>query len=563
MFQLTLGMYLPSKLQLMVKTKHLALLSIGLLSFLSHLGQENNSFYFYAQFKAKTNSGLLASPEVFLTERAIQRREKSNISIIEQDLPISTNRIQAIEKVGNIKVHYPLKWSNGLVFSSPDTTIDLEVAQLAFVDTVFVIKKKRTGKRSAALPPVVYDKYNYGLATDQTELINLPHLHQFGYRGKGVSIAVFDNGFQSIDTFPLFRNLWEENRILGQYDIIDGDKNPIPHGSHGRAVLSCMGALSSDTMTGTAPEATYHIFRTEDNASETLLEEYNWARAAEIADSLGADIINSSLGYSTFEDTTTSHSYDDLDGKTTVVTKAANTAYRKGILVVNSAGNSGNKAWRYVIAPADGRYVLSVGATDSVGNLASFSSRGPNAAGLLKPNIVAVGARVIVANAVGGADQSNGTSFSAPTIAGAAACLIQAFPEASNSDIFRAIEASADRYDFPDFNYGYGIPDFKRAFDILAREHENQEMDQRLIRDFNLYPNPSAALITIEFVELQETEVSVSISDYHGNQLLNQQLGPQWGATKVSVNIEQLSAGFYVIELERGSYVQRKVFVKY
>lgn len=546
----------------MASARWLFTFTIIIASFGATFGQENSSFYYFTQFTAKENSDALNEPLNFLTQKSLDRRAKSSIELNELDIPISAERLKALEKIKTVKIHYPLRWSNGVVYSTPDSTLMPTVMALEFVDTVIKIKDKITGKRSELLLPPTPIEYNYALAEDQIELINIPYLHAFNYNGYGLTIGVFDNGFRSVDTFPLFEHLWQKDRIKGQYDIVDGDNNAIPHGGHGMSVLSCMGALSSDTMTGTAPEASYYLFRTEDNASETILEEYNWARAAEIADSIGIDIINSSLGYSLFDDTTTSHTYQDLDGNTTVVTKAANNAYKRGILVVNSAGNSGNRPWRYIIAPADGRYVLAIGATDSAGNIASFSSRGPNAAGLLKPNVSAVGARVVVANAVGSADKSNGTSFSAPTIAGAAACLWQAFPDASNADIFRAIEASAHLYDTPDFDYGHGIPDFKKAFDILSNKLKPQPIDQNLIRDFMLYPNPSSGKFTIEFTELDSSEVSIKIFDYMGQEIKLYDLGLQFGKKRYNIDVSRLVGGWYIIQLERGKYVQRKRLIK-
>ena len=525
------------------------------------LAQENDAYYFFVAFQDKESISELKQANTFLSQKAIDRRAKSNISIVAEDLPICKNRIKTISSLQNTKFHYALKWQNGVVVSTPDPTQKENYLALDFVENVKIIKKPASASRKS-VPTNIIDQYNYGLATEQIELINMPILHEFGFRGKGVTMAIFDNGFRHVDTFPLFSHLWDEKRILGQFDIVEGDDNAIPHGGHGMAVLSTIAALSSDTMTGAAPEAAFYLFRTEDNASETELEEYNWARAAEIADSLGVDIINSSLGYSLFDDSTTSHTYADLDGKTTVVTRAANAAFRKGILVVNSAGNSGTRPWRYIIAPADGMYVLAIGATDSVGNIATFSSRGPNAAGQLKPNVSAVGAGVVVADGIGAAGKSNGTSFSAPTIAGAAACLVQAFPKASNNSIFRAIEASSDRYENPDFDYGNGIPDFQKAYEILAETYQPEEYDQDLIRDFRFYPNPANDFIYLAFLELQSTPISVAVYNYSGIELMSQEFGNQIGDVNVRVNNIQLAAGFYVLELTRGDFVQRKVFIK-
>jgi serine protease AprX len=524
--------------------------------------QENDSYYFFVTFEEKEKNNEINNPLSFLSQKSMDRRAKSSLAITTEDIPISKKWIESISQIANTHFHYALKWQNGIVVSSPDISVKDNYLAFDFVKLVKIIKKPTTASRRS-VPLTIINQYNYGLASQQTELINIPILHEFGFRGKGITMAIFDNGFKHVDTFPLFSHLWNEKRILGQFDIVEGDDNAIPHGGHGMAVLSTIAALSKDTMTGTAPEASFYLFRTEDNASETELEEYNWARAAEIADSVGVDIINSSLGYSLFDDSTTSHTYADLDGKTTVVTRAANAAFRKGILVINSAGNSGTRPWRYIIAPADGMYVLAIGATDSIGNIAAFSSRGPNAAGQLKPNVSALGAGVVVGDGAGAAGKSNGTSFSAPTIAGAAACLVQAFPKASNNAVFRAIEASSDRYNNPDFDYGNGIPDFQKAYEILAEKYLPQQFDQKLIRNFLFYPNPANDFIYLEFIELQSTPISVSVFNYSGIELLSQDFGFQIGNVSVRVNNLKLSAGIYVIELTRGDYLQRKIFVTY
>lgn len=528
--------------------------------------QEKNHYYYFVEFIEKENTELLSNPVEFLTQKAIDRRTKSNIPITKEDLPISKKRIQKINTAVNITVHYALKWDNGVLVSTPEIKYVEQLLQLEFVRSIKQVKRPERFYKSSnsSRSSISENIYSYGLASDQINLINIPFLHQREFTGEGVTIALFDNGFKSLDTFPLFDHLWKNNQILGQYDIVQGDNDAIPHGGHGTGVLSTIGAKSiSDTMTGSAPSAAFYLFRTEDNASETMVEEYNWARGAEIADSLGVDIINSSLGYSWFEDTTTSYTYADMDGNSTVVTRAANVAFRKGILVVNSAGNSGSRDWRYIIAPADGFFVLAVGATDSVGQIADFSSRGPNASGWLKPNVSAVGAGVVIANGIGSADKSNGTSFSAPTIAGAAACLFQAFPKASNKEVFEAIEASSDRFENPDFDYGNGIPDFKKAFEILDVKYDAPVLSPELIRDFLLYPNPVSNVLNIDFFEFETMAIEISIFNYTGKQIFNKHFGEITGKQTLPIKCMDLGAGLYVIELKRGLYSQRKTFVKY
>jgi hypothetical protein len=249
-----------------------------------------------------------------------------------------------------------------------------------------------------------------------------------------------------------------------------------------------MGGYMVDSLIGTAPEASYMLFRTEDSNLETLIEEDNWAAAAEYADSAGVDIINSSLGYTIlYDDTLNSHSYADMDGNSTIITKAADLAASRGILVINSAGNSGSNDWYYIGAPADGDSVLSVGAVNAFGDIASFSSRGPSYDGRIKPNVCAQGVLAVVADLDSTIRVANGTSFSAPIIAGLSACLWGALStdiiNIDNMTLFQSIQQSAHLFQNPNDSLGYGIPNFYQAY--LNSLSLSDDMN-----NINLYPNP-------------------------------------------------------------------------
>ncbi len=291
-------------------------------------------------------------------------------------------------------------------------------------------------------------------------------MHSKGFKGEGIIIAVIDAGFYNVDKLDIFSGL--QNQILGTYDFVDGDSNVYDDHTHGMMVLSTMAAKVG--LIGAAPEAQYILLRSEDVFSENLIEEFMWVTAAEYADSMGADIINSSLGYTTFDNVNQNHSYDDMDGKTTPISIGAGIACDKGIIVVNSAGNSGNSNWYYIGAPADNYDVLTVGAVDENKESASFSSHGPNVDGSIKPNIVAQGINVVVVNSNNEYITSNGTSFSSPLTAGMVACLWGAHSNKSANSIKEAIYKSSDKYLIPNNQFGFGIPDYYDAYYYLNSE---------------------------------------------------------------------------------------------
>lgn len=523
---------------------------------------QSEAFYYFVQF---TNKGPTSNSTIsqYLSPKSLQKRKAYHIPITVQDFPVHQPYIDQTIRSTAAQLVYALKWPNGIVIKSVNELNQQELSQQPYVQQVQLIKRQQKQFKSSIQKVEAAVAYDYGKAKNQNEQIGIQHLHAKDWDGSNVQIAVFDNGFRFMDTLPVFQHLWKNNKILGQFDLVDGDRNTIPHGQHGMNVLSTIGAANNSAITGTAPDAQFWLFRTEDNASETLLEEFNWAKAAEIADSLGVDIINSSLGYSEFDDTTTSHTYADLNGEKTPVTVAANTAFEKGILVVNSAGNSGNNPWHYIIAPADGKNVLAVGAVDSTRTLSPFSSRGPNAVGMIKPNVCATGWRVTVASSIGGAQLSNGTSFSSPIIAGAAACLMEAFPNATHQQVFQAIQEASDRYYQPNNEYGHGIPYFPFAVRLLEEYTKPKTYPNAdLVRDFIVYPNPAGEHIMLSFFELQENEIDLAIYDASGKQVFTKALGKFKGSVDTHINIGHLSAGFYLIELQRNGYQSYQSLIK-
>lgn len=376
------------------------------------------------------------------------------------------------------------------------------------------------------------------LITDHSHtMLGLKKYHAMGYTGKGVTIAVLDNGFYKVDSIKAFEHLRNRNGILGTFDVIANDSNVFDRGSHGLYVLSTMVAFKKDSFVGSAPEANYLLVHTEDSRWEIHQEEQDWRTGALWAIENGADIINSSLGYSLFDSLEGDYAYQDMDGKTTLVTQAAEEA-SKNTLVVNSAGNAGNQPWYRITAPCDGPSVFCIGAVDSFGEVASFSSRGPSADGRIKPNVSAMGARVAFINRQGNIQKASGTSFSSPLISGMMACLKQAFPNASNHLLMRSVEQSTSHYLNPNDSIGYGIPNVLVADSILrcalASETTYIKKTAPLV-----FPNPSNAVV---FVDHSHPLRLLELRNITGELVLTENKG--------QIDISSLSRGTYFLYIE-------------
>ena len=324
--------------------------------------------------------------------------------------------------------------------------------------------------------------------------MNGEYLHEGGFTGNGKLIALLDGGFYSVDQFSAFENLRNDNKIIATWDFVTGDSSVYEDDPHGMSVLSTIAGNVPGQLIGTAPNASFLLLRTEDVFSENIIEEYNWSAAAEFADSAGADVISSSLGYTEFDDPLQNHIYSDMDGNHCPSSIAADFAASKGILVLVSAGNSGNDSWHYISAPSDGDSVISVGAVNSIGNHVSFSGWGPSFDGDVKPNVVAKGRDCALVDEYGTISTGSGTSFACPILAGAASCLWQAFPDLNSIQIMSAIERSANYYLVPNDSLGYGIPDFRLASYFLATGAMPSNDDV-----IGIYPNPFSENLNVRF----------------------------------------------------------------
>ncbi len=469
-------------------------LFVSCLLLLSAIKVKSQEYYWVAFTDKNQTPFSLDEPEKYLSERAIQRRVRQHIQIDSLDLPVNSNYIQQVTELGVEFVHAS-KWLNGITVKSEIDSFSSKVLQLPFVKEVQLTKpdlktksafnKFNEPEYSSDYAPI--DTSLYGLSVYQTGIMNGQYLHNQNYKGQGMQIAVLDGGFLNVDEYPAFDSLWANNQILGTRDFVNPNSDIFQTHYHGMSVLSCMGGNIPGEIIGTAPKANFWLIRTEDVETEYLIEEDNWVAGAEFADSVGCDIINTSLGYYTFLDSAMNHTYADMDGKTTRVTRGANVAFSRGMLVFASAGNEGNNAWKHIIAPSDGDDVIAVGAVNRDSIPATFTSLGPASDGDVKPNVAALGWYTYLERSNGEPGYSNGTSFSSPVMAGMAACLWQAQPNATAATMKNIIEMSSSKYDNPDSIVGYGIPDMSKAW---ARMFNLFVSADNLQKRWLAYPNP-------------------------------------------------------------------------
>ena len=463
-----------------------------LLFFTEFTFAQNGMHKYFISFTDKANSTYsINSPEEYLSSKTIARRNKFFIGFDSTDLPVNKWYVDSIINFG-FQLGNTSKWFNGILVSTTDSLL-INDLNFSFIDTIIYFGSWNNKKAVDDKWNTPFNSLDYGSAYNQLQMLGGDKMHQKGFKGKGMTIAVIDAGFYKVDELDVFSDI--QDHILVTYDFVDGNTNVYDDHTHGMMVLSTMGGNAPGKIIGTAPEADYLLLRSEDVFSENLIEEYMWVCAAEFADSAGADIINSSLGYTTFDDTIQNHTYADMDGKTTPISIAATMAADKGIIVVNSAGNSGNSSWHYIGAPADAINIITVGAVDENKNFANFSSYGPSSDGRVKPTLMAQGKNTIVATSNDTVMSGNGTSFSSPVTAGMLACLWGSNPEKSNLEIMDAVIKSCDRYLNPDDQFGYGIPDYYEALKdcsdnlnfYISGEYFNFTSSQEERVDFSVY----------------------------------------------------------------------------
>ena len=411
--------------------------------------------------KAATDYSL-QKPEMYLSKKSIERRKRQGLEIDSTDLTVCKKYVDAIRKKG-VHVLVTGKWDNFVTVSCNDSMLIAEIAGLPFVrstERVWRGVAKRASERDSLINKPLRTDSLYGPAITQIKMSHADRLHEAGFKGQGMTIAVIDAGFHNVDKIEAMKNI----NILGTRDFVNPEADIYAESSHGMSVLSCMAMNQPNVMIGTAPEASYWLLRSEDEYSENLVEQDYWAAAIEFADSVGVDLVNTSLGYYSFDDPTKNYRYRDLNGHYALMSREAAKAADKGIVVVCSAGNSGSGSWKKITPPGDAENVITVGAVNKYGVLAPFSSVGNTADGRVKPDVVAVGLGSDVMGTDGNLRHANGTSFSSPIMCGMVACLWQACPELTAKEIIELVRRSGDRAVFPDNIYGYGIPDLWKAY---------------------------------------------------------------------------------------------------
>jgi serine protease AprX len=531
--------------------KKFSILIIFLIS--SHAFAQNK---YLVLFKDKNNSTYsTARAREFLSERSIKRREKQRIALTERDLPPNGSYLNEIRKTG-AKVIYQSRWLNGALIETNATNLT-KILLLPFVkglegkgdirNTRLAIDKQLLKPKEKFETIEINDN---GRSQGQLAMLGADIMHERGYKGEGMLIGILDSGFLNADKLSFFKPIFDEKRVLATYDFVVSESNVYDDDSHGTAVFSCIGAFEDGKIVGTAPKASFALFRTEDVASETRIEEANWLFAAEMADSLGVDVINSSLGYTQFDNSLQNYVYkNDLNGDKALITRAADWAAQVGILVCNSAGNDGTAAWKYIGAPADADSIITVGAVGSTKIVTSFSSYGPSADGRTKPELAAQGGSTVVGTPSNTVGISSGTSFSSPLMAGFVASFWGAFPELTNMQVREYLIRSASQYDKPDDRIGYGIPNFEKAYNLVEYEKLLNELKKQGL-EVAVFPNPFDDPKTLKIWILKEEtgdEFRIELFDNIGKEILSFTTKDKF--TKLPIQKTDLFKGNYILKV--------------
>jgi len=521
-------------------------------------GQGSTYSYYYRVYLTDKGENVINNyvPGDLLSARALDRRQKAGIPVPDfRDIPVFSGYLNQISASG-FKLHCVSKWMNTALFKTQSPADIATLLDLPFISDVKIVKTP--GKKNSFNDKLDFQIVQADLPPfDQPlTMVNGYPLHNSGYDGKGIFIAVLDLGFMNADQISSLDHLRNRKGIKVTYDFVANNEFVYSSGTHGTAVLSVLAGKIPGWIEGTAPGADFLLLKTEDAESEFPCEEDFWAAGAEFADSAGADIISSSLGYYKFDDPTLNYKYSDLDGNSAFVTRVADIAASKGILVVNSAGNERNKEWKRIIFPSDGDSVLAVGAVDWNNNISSFSSAGPSADGRIKPDIVTMGVSVPVQTSATSIGRSNGTSFSCPVLSGMAACLMQAVPLALNTDIIEALKSSADRYNTPDSLYGYGIPDMGIALAKL-QDLYIKVPDEEMIAG----PNPTTGDIELIFRQTPEN-LTIEIISMSGKIVFRKSFPDFAGRTLRITELQNKEQGIYFIRLIKGTGVNVLKIIK-
>jgi subtilisin family serine protease len=514
----------------------------------------------------------LTEPTAFLTSKALARRTRENVKADSLDLPVAKKYVDQVVSLSNY-VLYSSKWLNATI-TVTDASKASEIAKLPFVSRIELVGRGFLPLPNSRIDTKIHSRTSRKLRTPsegsartlagqanpydfQNELIGITQMLAEGYSGKGITIAVFDAGFPGANTSLALKHLDTNKQIIATKDFVrPWNSNVYQDNQHGMNVLSLIASKDPNILIAGAPDANYILAMTEEVATEYRVEEYNWVRAAEFSDSLGVDIIASSVGYWDFDDLAMNYTVADLDGKTTTITKGATIAAAKGILVVNSAGNYGPGV-SSLVAPADAKGILAIGSVNKDFTVSSFSSRGPTVDGRIKPDLATFGNGVSLIRSNGTVGLANGTSFSAPQITALAAGIWQAKPEWTKDKLIEMLLASGTNAEKPDNQLGYGIPRFREALygEILAVE-ENPELIE-----WKLFPNPiDGDQLTIYFGT--GTTAEFILLDINGRALDRKVLSRSSPRVPYEVGVAGLKPGLYIIQLQDGQVIKRSKLMK-
>lgn len=495
----------------------------------------------WVYFTDKPNAtASISNPLSILTQAAIDRKANHSVAIDVRDVPVHEPYITLIKASTGITYKAKSKWFNAVHIRGSEADINSLMTTHNFIEEIIFADSSLNARMESVQDKFQIESnlinFTYGTTQNQVEMLNADDLHIANYTGDGVVVAVIDAGFPNVDTMAGLERLRTAGNLMGGYDFVDRTEAVYTSTSsqHGTQVLSTMAGFVEDQYVGTAPDATYYLFRTEDVASENPVEESYWLEAVERADSLGVHVINTSLGYKAYDNSNYSYTSAQLDGTTTYSSKGANIAFEKGLILINSAGNSGASG---IATPADAAGVLTIAAVDGNGNYASFSSQGSAIQLTHKPDVAARGSGSYVINSSNQISQSNGTSFSSPILAGAVASLVQALPNATNAEIMAYVRESASQYSNPDFFIGYGIPDFQSAL-TLGLNHQSAKQ-----LEYEVFPNPVHSEFFIKSPDTVE-RIYISIHNVLGVLVYENQV-----ERMQPIHMDAFSKGLYLLTI--------------
>lgn len=529
---------------------------------------------YLVKFKDKTGTPFsINNPSQFLSIRSVERRTKQHLTIDETDLPVVPRYIDSVRMAGKVILLDQSRWLNQACIETADPAALAKINNLPFVMNVQPLKRlvhqplisknkfpERTSNvHSAKSPPTGPQLYSYGYSYGQIHIHEGEYLHDKGFRGEGMQVAIIDAGFFHFQTLPAFDSARLNNQIIETYDFVDNETSVNEDNPHGMECFSIIAGNIPGQLVGSSPKANFFLYRTEDASSEYPVEEQYWAVAAERADSMGADVISTSLGYNLFDDPVFNYAYADMNGHTSIVAKAATLAARKGMIVVAAAGNEAGNSWHFITTPGDADSILTVGAIDTSGAVGTFSSYGPSADGRVKPTVASVGVSTAISSPDGAVVTGNGTSFATPNMAGLVTCLWQAFPELSNMEIIEAVKRSSSSYNTPNDEIGYGIPNFRIAFENLTNE--------RILRNSNtfggnnsifIYPNPFRDHFTVLIKPDNTAMGTFKLYDMAGRLHFSQLISLQSGQARAIQfnNLPPLPRGIYILRFSDEKSIQ-------